>query len=432
MRVRFALRGTKKKTRTAIYASISYSGRRVIVFPHESIETTKWSSKNGMPKSSPDNAALHSRLLKAEAIFRETYDQLLATENRAIPNPDTFKQEIYKRLNPIDNAKERESQVSNILIVDCLQRMIDDSLSGKRLSAKKSTISKDSIKPYTSTKNHFEEFQRTKGKQYYVTDLGRKLIDDFDNYLCIDLKLSENSAGKYMKTLKACIRYMMELRLVPSNILIENKIHVRRERSDNIYLNEKEIEGLLNLKNLGKADEKVRDLFVVGCYTGLRFSDYSKISQSQISESYISLHQKKTGERVTIPIHPIVKQILAKYPTGLSARSMQTFNSDLKKIAEKVPELNKVFEKKITKGRKTIIEQKKKWEMLSSHTARRSFATNEYLNNTPVLTIMAITGHRTQAAFMAYIKATGEEHANLLQKEWDKRNNADERKNISG
>lgn len=67
----------------------------------------------------------------------------------------------------------------------------------------------------------------------------------------------------------------------------------------------------------------------------------------------------------------------------------------------------------------------KKWEMISSHTARRSFATNEYLAGTPTLTIMAITGHKTEKSFLRYIKLTSAEHAKLLRAHWDKRKEAE-------
>ena len=62
-----------------------------------------------------------------------------------------------------------------------------------------------------------------------------------------------------------------------------------------------------------------------------------------------------------------------------------------------------------------------KWELLTTHTARRSFATNEYLAGTPTLTIMAITGHKTEKAFLRYIKLVSSDHARLLKDHWERR-----------
>ena len=77
--------------------------------------------------------------------------------------------------------------------------------------------------------------------------------------------------------------------------------------------------------------------------------------------------------------------------------------------------------KEITKAGKKVTLHLQKWEMISSHTARRSFATNEYLNGTPSITIMAITGHKTEKAFLKYIKVTPKEHAEKMKLLWEKR-----------
>jgi len=78
--------------------------------------------------------------------------------------------------------------------------------------------------------------------------------------------------------------------------------------------------------------------------------------------------------------------------------------------------------KQITRGRKKVEEETMKWEKLMTHTARRSFCTNMYLLGIPVLTIMSVSGHRTEKSFRAYIKATGEEHAQIMRKHWNDNN----------
>ena len=77
--------------------------------------------------------------------------------------------------------------------------------------------------------------------------------------------------------------------------------------------------------------------------------------------------------------------------------------------------------KEITKAGKKVTLHLEKWEMISSHTARRSFATNEYLNGTPSITIMAITGHKTEKAFLKYIKVRPKEHAEKMKSLWERR-----------
>jgi len=84
----------------------------------------------------------------------------------------------------------------------------------------------------------------------------------------------------------------------------------------------------------------------------------------------------------------------------------------------RIPQLNVPFSKQITRGKNIVIEETMKWQKLMTHTARRSFCTNMYLMGVPVPTIMSISGHKTQKSFMSYIKATGEEHAQIMMKIW--------------
>jgi integrase len=108
--------------------------------------------------------------------------------------------------------------------------------------------------------------------------------------------------------------------------------------------------------------------------------------------------------------------------------SNQKCNEYLKELGKTIPPgetkplLNTVTSKTFTKGGSKTVITKPKWEALCTHTARRSFATNEYLSGMPTLTIMAITGHKTEKAFLRYIKLTPNEHAKLMQMKWKDRN----------
>ncbi len=140
--------------------------------------------------------------------------------------------------------------------------------------------------------------------------------------------------------------------------------------------------------------------------------------------------QQKTKKKVTIPLHENVKKIIEKYKGILPiCPTNQEFNRTLKDLGERIPELNVPFSKQITRGRKITVEETMKWEKLMTHTARRSFCTNNYLSGLPVLTIMSVSGHRTEKSFRSYIKATGEEHAQIMKKHWDNNTKRDEKNN---
>ena len=172
---------------------------------------------------------------------------------------------------------------------------------------------------------------------------------------------------------------------------------------------------LKEFKNNG--EEEVRDMFVLGYYTGLRFSNYSHINLEYLKDGILTTIQQKTKKKVTIPIHQNVKNIINKYNSVLPiCPTNQEFNRTLKELGQRIPQLNIPFSKQVTRGRKVTVEETMKWQKIMTHTARRSFCTNMYLLGVPVPTIMSISGHKTQKSFMTYIKATGEEHAQIMKK----------------
>jgi len=165
--------------------------------------------------------------------------------------------------------------------------------------------------------------------------------------------------------------------------------------------------------------ERVRDIFLIGAWTGW-FGDLPQVNKENIEGGMIHITQHKTGNKVWIPMYPMVKAILEKYDFEIPAIiTNQKFNEALKLIAKKA-KINAPFHKRITKGGKTISTKFEKWQLVTSHSARRSFATNLYKSGFPSISIMQITGHKTEAAFLKYIKVTPEEHAKLLQMHWEK------------
>ena len=132
----------------------------------------------------------------------------------------------------------------------------------------------------------------------------------------------------------------------------------------------------------------------------------------------IHLEQSKTGSRVIIPLHPVVNNILEKYNNELPrVITNQKFNKYLKEVTKEA-KLEDLVHKAITKGGVRKSTRHKKRELVTTHTARRSFATNLYKSGFPSRSIMQITGHKTEAAFLKYIKVTPEEHAKMLELHW--------------
>lgn len=160
--------------------------------------------------------------------------------------------------------------------------------------------------------------------------------------------------------------------------------------------------------------DKIRDLFLIGCYSALRFSNFVNLKVENISNGFIRLRQVKTGDLVTIPIMERLQRVLDKYEGALPAPvSNQEFNRVIKEVVRAAGLTYEVEVKSFTGG-KAKVERKPIYELVSSHTARRSYATIMFKKGVPNMLIMSATGHKTESSFLKYIRANNEDKAVLM------------------
>ena len=233
------------------------------------------------------------------------------------------------------------------------------------------------------------------------------------------LHLSKNSVGKYTKTLKTFLNDATERNYNTNLAYKSKKFKSHNKPTEQIYLTENELTALYNVDlSNNKRLDKVRDLFIIGCYTALRFSDFSRIKKDNIIENgkILKFRTQKTDEVVYIPIHYRVSEIFKKYDNNiLPSISNQKMNAYIKEVG-KLAGIDTIIIKKETKGNLSIDKKYKKYELITTHTARRSGATNLYLNKVKPIDIMQITGHKTETAFMRYIRISKLENAKRLLK----------------
>jgi site-specific recombinase XerD len=333
--------------------------------------------------------------------------------NLLIDNPNTQFSKSYNR-----SAKTQE------LVTDFLQkRFIVDCQSGVRLSPKRQKLKSTSLHTYFTTLGHWKKFEEVQQRKITLKDFNQKDIDQFSDYLIIDCQLAMNTHAKVLTDMLQVIKYAIHLKLLPPSRLVEFEFDTRREETDSIYLTESELLELMAINQFnGVVEEQVRDVFVLGCFTGMRFSDYSTLDTKAIRNNRLEFVQKKTGNKVTIPIHPTVRQILEKYNYELpEVPANNEFNRIIKIVGEKLPSLHVSFVKQITYKRERKQVKMMKYEFLQTHTARRSFCSNEYLRGTDPMVIMAISGHKSHKSFMRYIKVSGEQFADKLEQIWAER-----------
>ena len=192
----------------------------------------------------------------------------------------------------------------------------------------------------------------------------------------------------------------------------------RQGDENEIYLTEDEIDKIYALRLTGR-EEEVRDLFVLQCWIGQRFSDTQAINEGIIKEApngkgkVIEIVQEKKTHRVSIPLLPVAIDILNKYKNGFPIYTNQTALNYLKNIGEKagITRLHNVTE---DRGGEVVTTQVKAYELIGTHTARRSFICNMLKHGYDSHIIMKITGHNDAKSFKKYVRLTSEDAALLM------------------
>ena len=278
------------------------------------------------------------------------------------------------------------------------------------------TIGKRTIDHYRVTQRKLIAFIRGMGKRDIpLADVNADFYQQFVAHMQKQ-GYAHNTIGREIKTIKVFLNALDNDR---KQLVDISKLRVMKEEVDNIYLNEEELQ-LIHDAELPTHLDRVRDCFLLLAWTGCRYSDLQQIDKSNIKSEVLSFRQHKTNNRVAIPIHPVVREIFEKYNYELPNEiSNQKFNDYLKDVA-RLSGITATETKTRTEGGKLTTTRSEKWQLVTSHTGRRSFATNMYKRGLPSIMIMSITGHKTESAFLKYIKVRQEEHAEMMADIWRK------------
>jgi hypothetical protein len=422
MYVSLYLKRPEATSKTSIFARISYSGNQVKYYLPEKINPQHWNKKTNRAKESKnfrEYTEFNYRLNNIESLVRNVLRKYQNDNNGEMPLPETLKVLLDAEIRKTQSVKQKQ-----ITLFEYMEKFIQRSTEGTRMNikTKKPTV-KGTNKGFTTTYHRLKDFQAVYKRRIDFDTIDIDFYNEYVKFMMHDLKFRYSTIGDNIKRLKTILNEATE-RGINKNLAFRSKYFSRlNEETDTIYLNEKELQEIENLDLSGNVRlEKVVDLFLVSCKTGLRYSDYSILRADQIKEGFIETTQLKTSGTVIIPVHDTVKRILSKYNGALpAANSNQKMNDYVKEIGEMIPSLHTSFSQTYSKGGSKVTVTNPKWQLISTHTARRSFATNEYLAGTPPLTIMAITGHKTEKSFLRYIRISPSDHAKILAMEWEKR-----------
>lgn len=416
--VTYLLRDPKAKKPTPIICAVRFDNQRINIGTGHKVLPAHWNIKISRVKNvvdAIDKDLINAWLKEKEEAIKEIVDTLKA--NGIALSKETVKSRIDAYLKPVAEQKQKEAPDEPALFT-----FIDQFIKSAPERINPDTnklVGHRTIQKYNTVIKVLREFADTYKRPVDFDTIDLDFYDAFTAYLTTGKGFTVNNVGKYFATLKVFLNDAASRGITIKQDYRSRRFKVVKEDADNIYLSEQELQRLFELDLSEKPRlERVRDLFLVGCYTGLRFSDFTAIRPEYIKDGVIRMEQFKTQGKVVIPCHPIVTAMLDKYkghlPSTISNQKMNDYVKELCQFAE----ITSKESKGQTKGGKRITRTVEKWELVSTHTARRSFATNMYLLGVPSITIMRITGHRTETAFMKYIKLDEEQHAKIIALHW--------------
>lgn len=414
--IKFLIRDTDSDSEQTIYVTSRFGRNEKLMYATPlKVEPIFWNEKEGRVKNSKYctyRDEVNGALNTIEALIKSFIAKAATSDNEIISK------DSLKNLLDVHFGKKKAKASDFHSFFEAFIEQCDSRLSPRRGGQ---TIDYKTKMEYARTYYYIQEYEKKRKIRLEFRNIDKMFFNDFVAFLQ-DLGLSTNTIWHKTVSIKAVMKAANEQELTDNTKYTSFK-NVSEE-SQAIALSEKELDLLaqFDFSNSPRL-ERTRDLFLIGCWTGLRFSDFTRIKQENIKDNMLTIQQQKTNEFVTIPLHPVFITIWNKYNGVLPANiSNQKFNDNLKDVCREAGLKERVM-KSITKGGKKQTTVYEKWQLVSSHTARRSFATNLYKSGFPSISIMQITGHKTESSFLKYIKVTKEEHAKMLMMHWQKNGN---------
>ena len=362
---------------------------------------------------------------KIEALCHFVEEEWLKWDKNVLLPSDWLKTEVDKFNHPEKYVavEEGTEEKKPMMLREAVEAFIEGAPSRIQENGnhKGQPVSHRTILQYNQMKRYlFEYLDFAKMGDIPVRDLDKKFYDGYVSFLNFKgFKL--NTVGKHIKNVKAVINWLPLSERMECEFVAPRKCKKLSEEVDNVYLSTEELHAIETVELEHAYHDKVRDQFILLAWTGCRYSDLDKLADPKsIERGYFELEQMKTGTKVCIPIFEPVKRIFQKYNGELPpVISNQKFNSFLKEICQMAGITEDTSITHTIAGRR-IKEYFPKYELVSAHTARRSFATNMFESGAPALVIMQITGHKTEKAFLSYIKTDPETYARMLLSQWNK------------
>jgi len=442
-------RKVRRDNTAVIFIQYCYSAEhRTLLNTEIAIPPQYWNRKrlsiaSNLPEKFGDAESLNDALKK---MLRLAEDLAAIGEQRKITDKGAFVKQLFKPGLDITTIEKSEEEIIEAAVVKSNKKVNDDFFFqvDDYIKSKEKKVSPGMIKVYEHMRDRLKSFEEFSMEKIMFNRLNYDFYDKLVEFLSYNyvhkrrkeklVGLKVNSIGQTIKQFRIFIKDRVRRKIIPAIDLTDFKII--DEETDAIYLSTDEIAHIYHT-DLSEYPYLVeyRELFVLACLTGLRFIDFSTLKPEDLRKGMLYKKQDKSDHWVVIPLRKEAKEIFTQqFRDKIPDLTNAEFNRHIKVIG-KLAGLNEKITFSYKKGNKDIRVTKNKHDWITTHTARRSFCTNEFLAGTPVKLIMKISGHKSEHDFYKYIRITPEEAAGKIKELWLQRNDleafSDQLKKIS-
>lgn len=420
----FNLRQPKSKRPTNIYLIVRINQKQAKLSTGVKVYPDQWNIKKQeayiscrlTESDNINNTIANKKLLELRNQFEEFKRYLCDNPSKLENCWELLRKYIYK-----DSDMRRSKKIN---VIHWLRNAIANDKTIKTSGERKGA---STMETYLIVLKDFNNFLLEKGREVIgFEDINLALIKEYETYL-FNKKVKGEQTTATSTVGNKCVQLISIIKRAELYNLIDiheskldkyTKPKSRQGDENEISLSEGDINKIHSLKLSGK-EEVVKDVFILQCWTGQRFSDMLSLNKGIVKNTdngqILEIVQTKRTHRVAIPLFPVALEILEKYDFNLPEISKNTMLRYLKKIGLKagLTEEHIVTE---DRGGKVTNSIKQRWELIGTHTARRSYISNMLKRGYDSHLLMKITGHTTEEAFKRYVKVSSGDVASLILK----------------
>ena len=395
---------------------VNFASKRIEFTTGYRIDAAKWDTdkqrvRNGCTNKLKQSASeINASLLGYYTEVQEIFKKFEVEE--IMPTPEQIKEAFNALHKPIEEEiKPRKStpnafyKVFDEFVRDC----------GQQNDWTDSTYEK-----FAAVKNHLMNFRD--GLTFDFFD--EKGLNDYVTYLRDVKEMRNSTIGKQLSFLKWFLRWAFKKDVHQNNAYDSYKPKLKSTQKKIIFLAWEELNKLreFEIPAAKQALDRVRDVFLFQCFTGLRYSDVFNLRRSDIKGDHIEVTTVKTSDSLIIELNKHSKAILDKYKDVafednkvLPVITNQKMNDYLKELAE-LADIDEPIRQTYYKGNERIDEVTPKYALLGTHAGRRTFICNALALGIPPQVVMKWTGHSDYKAMKPYIDIADDIKANAMSK----------------